>query len=136
MRATLNEEAQIARVQGDVITIAFPNQFALDHANKEKGRKFMAEVFTAELGGRNSRVECILGAAKKAPDTVSPSAAIPKPQPAPPAMDDFTPEEENEDDEMNFGSEPGGEMATEEKDEEQMYLDLVMDTMDGTIIDE
>lgn len=147
MGAYLSEDVFVSEISGDIVTLSFPNQFAVDKINrivskdpgKPKGKDYIAKEISDQLGGATVKLICITS--KQPP----PGATVPVIKEHPPAFEATPPSEENylsdeREESMNHFEADTSEAAdsTEENDEErtaqQSDLDVVLDIFNGRII--
>ncbi len=147
MGAILSDEVYVSGVDGDVVTLSFPSQFAVDKINrivskdpgKPMGKDYIAKEMSEQLGGVALKLVCVMN--KQLPpvaptpefDEPSPAQEIPSPSDEEDDSDDL---EDNsnfhEADEPEIADDPDGEEETQM--EQQSDLDVVLDIFNGRII--
>ncbi len=147
MGAILSEEVYVSGVDGDVVTLAFPSQFAVDKINrivskdpgKPMGKDYIAKEMSEQLGGVALKLVCVMNKQLPpmalTPEFDEPSSAHEIPSPS---------DEEDDSDDLENNSnfhgadEPeiadGSDGETETQMEQQSDLDVVLDIFNGRII--
>lgn len=147
MGAILSEDVYVSGVDGDIVTLAFPNQFAVEKINrivskdpaKPKGKDYIAKEISEQLGGVSLKLVCILS---KEPPSVAPT---PNFENSPPAQEISSPSDDEDDShdlEDNANLQENDELDAADDSEweeeapakQQSDLDVVLDIFNGKII--
>jgi DNA polymerase-3 subunit gamma/tau len=129
------EDVYVMALEGNVVVVGFPDEFKRSRVDKPKGHETLRQALAAELGVEGLKIRCVLATPPTETDSPHPPVDPPPPAAPPPSAPakNGAPKPPPS---IPEAATPSSLPESKGADPEEDFLELVIEELDGKLVDE
>lgn len=127
------EDVHVMALEGNTVVVGFPDEFKRSRVDKPKGHETLRQALAAELGVEGLKVRCVLSTPPTDPPVEADPPRLPEDPPPPAPANNGAPKSSSP---IPEAATPPSSSASKGADPDEDFLELVMEELDGTLVEE